>query len=57
MKTEQAKTTLTAMIKHAMFQDTRGAVVDRDQILRNISDLPLPPAYIKTALKRAQLLF
>ena len=57
MDTEHAKITLTAMVKHAMFQDTRGAVVDRDQILRNISDLPLPTAYIKTALKRANLLF
>lgn len=51
MTHEQATETLAEMIKQAISYDERGDTTKRQQVLRNIEDLPLPARYVRTALK------
>lgn len=56
MKTEQAKQVLTDLIRLAVSRDRRGEVVLRQQALRSIEDLSLPPEYVTAALRPHGLL-
>jgi|15BtaG_2_1085339.scaffolds.fasta_scaffold01340_5 hypothetical protein len=56
MDNENAMRTLVGMIDQAKARDSAGDVVMRDQMMRNMEDLPLPTEVIRSAQSNAELL-
>ena len=56
MSSDNLKEVLSRMVNRAAEYSDDGNVVNRGQVLRDIEDLPLPPAYVCAALKAEGLL-